>query len=72
MTEDCAERVLLERLLARPVLDPTQAVWGFTNRTDVITLGSGDRVVVQRYRRRQDAEHRLRVLRALLQSAADG
>lgn len=30
-----------------------------------MTLAGGDRVVVQRYRRRQDAEYRLRVMRAL-------
>jgi aminoglycoside phosphotransferase (APT) family kinase protein len=68
---DNSERVLIERMLARPVAEATQAVWGFTNRTDIVTLASGDRVVVQRYRRRQDAEYRLRVMRALRRPAAE-
>jgi hypothetical protein len=55
MATEEAERALIERVLARPVAAATQAVWGFTNRTDIVTLASGDRVVVQRYRRRQDA-----------------
>jgi aminoglycoside phosphotransferase (APT) family kinase protein len=71
MATEGSERALIERLLARPVADATQAVWGFTNRTDVVTLGSGDRVVVQRYRRRQDAAYRVRVMRALWRPAAE-
>jgi aminoglycoside phosphotransferase (APT) family kinase protein len=71
MATDESERALIERVLARPVADATQAVWGFTNRTDIVTLGSGERVVVQRYRRRQDAEYRLRVMRALWRPAAE-
>lgn len=57
--------------MARSVRDSAHARWGFTNRTDVVTLSDGDRVVVQRYRRRRDAEHRLRVMRALATPAAD-
>jgi aminoglycoside phosphotransferase (APT) family kinase protein len=71
MATDDSERAVIERVLARPVADATQAVWGFTNRTDIVTLGGGDRVVVQRYRRRQDAEYRLRVMRALWTRAAE-
>jgi aminoglycoside phosphotransferase (APT) family kinase protein len=67
---DDTERALIERALARPVADATQAVWGFTNRTDIVTLDGGERVVVQRYRRRQDADYRLRVMRALHAPAA--
>jgi aminoglycoside phosphotransferase (APT) family kinase protein len=66
-----SKRDLIERLLKRPVTRVTQAVWGFTNQTDIVTLAGGDRVVVQRYRRRQDAEHRLRVMRALWSTAAE-
>jgi hypothetical protein len=36
----------------------------------MITLDNGERVVVQRYRRRDDAEYRLRVMRGLRASAA--
>jgi hypothetical protein len=43
---------------------------GFTNRTDIVTLTDGSQVVVQRYRRREDAEYRLRVMRELRQPAA--
>jgi aminoglycoside phosphotransferase (APT) family kinase protein len=71
MATDESERALIERVLARPVADVTQAVWGFQNRTDIVTLGSGDRVVVQRYRRRDDAAYRLRVMRALWRPAAE-
>ena len=38
---------------------------GFTNRTDVVTLASGERLVGQRDRCREDAEYRLRGMRAL-------
>jgi aminoglycoside phosphotransferase (APT) family kinase protein len=39
--------------------------WGFTNQTDIVTLTNGERVVVQRYRRRDKAEYRLRMMQAL-------
>jgi hypothetical protein len=71
MAAEESKRALIERVLARPVADATQAVWGFQNRTDIVTLGSGERVVVQRYRRRQDADYRLRVMRALWRPAAE-
>ena len=60
----------LERLLGRPVANATKAAWGFTNRTDMVELDGGDRVVVQRYRRRADAERRLATMRALHDPAA--
>jgi aminoglycoside phosphotransferase (APT) family kinase protein len=66
-----SKRDLIERLLKRPVTGATQAVWGFRNQTDIVTLAGGDRVVVQRYRRRQDAGYRLRVMRALWTPAAE-
>jgi aminoglycoside phosphotransferase (APT) family kinase protein len=67
---EASERELIERALARPVSDETRATWGFTNRTDMITLDNGQRVVLQRYRRREDAEYRLRVIRGLQAPAA--
>ena len=57
-------RAPIERLLPRPVADAHRAAWGFTNRTGVVTLASSEREVLQRYRRREDAEYRLRVMRA--------
>jgi hypothetical protein len=44
MAADGSERALIERVLARPVAAATQAVWGFTNRTDIVTLDSGERL----------------------------
>jgi hypothetical protein len=67
---EASERELIERALARPVSDATRAAWGFTNRTDMITLDNGQRVVLQRYRRREDAEYRLRAMRGLRTPAA--
>jgi hypothetical protein len=71
MTTDQSERALIERLVKQPVADATHAVWGFTNRTDIVTLAAGDRVVIQRFRRRHDAVNRLRVMRALWTPAAE-
>ena len=65
MTAARSERDVIERLVGQPVTDPARARWGFTNRTEMVTLSNGDRVAVQRYRRRVDAERRLRVMRAL-------
>jgi hypothetical protein len=71
MATDESERALLEGELARPVAEATHAAGGFRNCTDIVTLGSGDRVVVQRYRRQRDADYRLRVMRALWRPAAE-
>jgi aminoglycoside phosphotransferase (APT) family kinase protein len=54
----------------RETADAEKAGWGFQNRTDIVALESGERVVVQRYRRRADAELRLRVMRVLSQPSA--
>ncbi len=59
------ERELIERAIGRPVAAAARAAWGFTNRTDMVTLAGGQRVVVQRYRRRRDAAYRLRVIQGL-------
>ncbi|MBV8941009.1 MAG: aminoglycoside phosphotransferase family protein [Solirubrobacterales bacterium] len=57
-------------VLEQVVAEATPAAWGFQNQTDIVTLGSGDRVVLQRYRRPEDAEYRLEVMGALRNSAA--
>jgi hypothetical protein len=44
---------------------------GFTNRTDVVTLASGERLVGQRDRCREDAEDRLRVMRGAVAGGRD-
>ena len=64
-------RDLIESVVGRPVVAVEKAVWGFTNQTDIIELAGGDRVVLQRYGRREDAEYRVRVMDALLQPAAE-
>jgi aminoglycoside phosphotransferase (APT) family kinase protein len=67
---DASAGTIIEHVLAKPVADAEKAIWGFQNRTDIVTLESGKRIVVQRYRRRADAELRLRVMLALSQPAA--
>jgi aminoglycoside phosphotransferase (APT) family kinase protein len=64
------ERVLIERVLGESVAHIRRAAWGFTNRTDIVTLTGGQRVVLQRYRNRDDVDRRLRVTRALQVPAA--
>jgi aminoglycoside phosphotransferase (APT) family kinase protein len=64
-------RELVERVLGRPVAGAARAAWGFTNRTDMVTLADGRHVAVQRYRRREDAAYRLRVMRGLSGPAAE-
>jgi aminoglycoside phosphotransferase (APT) family kinase protein len=64
------DQTVIERALARPVSGTAKAGWGFTNRTDFVTLGSGERVVLQRYRNPSDAAYRLRVMRGLWAPAA--
>ena len=65
------ERELIERALGRPVAATARAAWGFTNRTDMVTLADGQRAVVQRYRHREDASYRLRVMQGLSEPAIE-
>ena len=60
----------IQQLLGRPISSSERAEWGFQNRTDLVTLGTGERVVLQRYRRREDAEYRVRVMQGLHDPAA--
>ena len=71
MSIDNSDRVMIERMLARPVTDATKAGWGFTNRTNFVTLEAGQRVVLQRYRHRRDAGYRLQVMATLRAPAAE-
>jgi aminoglycoside phosphotransferase (APT) family kinase protein len=66
-----SERELIERALGRPVAAAARAAWGFTNRTDMVTLADGRQVAVQRYRRRKDAAYRLRVMQGLAGPASE-
>jgi len=60
-----ADRIRLEQIVGGQIMAIVPGRWGFTNRTDIVTLADGERVVVQRYRRRDKAEYRLRVMQAL-------
>jgi aminoglycoside phosphotransferase (APT) family kinase protein len=60
----------IEQLLSRAISSAERAEWGFQNRTDLVTLATGERVVVQRYRRREDAEYRVRAMDGLHGPAA--
>ncbi|MDQ6683476.1 MAG: hypothetical protein M3Y88_09440, partial [Chloroflexota bacterium] len=53
------DRAELSRAAGAQVVQAERAPWGFSNRTDLVTTAHGRRLVVQRYRRRRDAEHRL-------------
>lgn len=70
MSSSNADRIWLEQIVGGPIITMAPGRWGFTNRTDIVTLADGDRVVVQRYRRRKDAEYRLRIMQALQTPAA--
>ncbi|MFG1790252.1 phosphotransferase family protein [Nocardia sp. NPDC049149] len=67
---DSAEYGGLEQTLGQPIAESAPAEWGFQNRTDLLTLADGDRMVLQRYRDPDDAERRLRVMHTLLEPAA--
>lgn len=60
----------IERVLGHRLAEVTPAAWGFQNRTDIVELAGGERVVLQRYRRREDAEYRLRMIEGLQEPAA--
>ncbi|MBF6174408.1 phosphotransferase family protein [Nocardia blacklockiae] len=61
----------LERTVGQPVSEAMPAQWGQQDRTDMVTLADDTRVVLQRYRRRADAERRVRIMDALREPAAD-
>ncbi|MBF6330918.1 phosphotransferase family protein [Nocardia transvalensis] len=67
---DRADFGWLEETLGQPVSGVAPAEWGSQNRTDTVTLRDRTRVVVQRFRRRADAERGVRVLQALREPAA--
>ena len=64
MTADSDTREL-ERIVGRTLTSVTRARWGFANRTDIVTTAGGDQLVVQRYRDRELAAHRIKTMAAL-------
>src|SRR5215213_5137251 len=65
MTGDDNGGAVVDSALGEAVACVRRAAWGFTNGTDIVTLPGGERVVLQRYRRSDDAVRRLRIKRAL-------
>ncbi len=63
--DEAAELEILASLVGAPVVGAQRSGWGFENRTDVVTLTDGSRIVVQRLARSAMAAERLR-LAALL------
>jgi aminoglycoside phosphotransferase (APT) family kinase protein len=70
MSVNNSELAELEQIVGEPIYAVSPGRWGFTNRTDIVTLAGDRRVVVQRYRLREDAEYRLRLMQALHEPAA--
>ena len=62
--------VMCAVLSTRGVRGHEQAQFGFQNDTKFVTRRDGEKVVVQRYRRAQDAEYRIKVMDALREPAA--
>ena len=59
------ELQVLSTIVGAPVVAFERAGWGFENRTDIVTLADGRRLVVQRLTRRAQARGRLRLARIL-------
>jgi aminoglycoside phosphotransferase (APT) family kinase protein len=62
---DPVDHADLERLVGAPILAAERARWGFANRTDLVTLGDGRRMAVQRLQDPVAASRRLHVERVL-------
>ncbi|RJO79276.1 aminoglycoside phosphotransferase family protein [Nocardia panacis] len=67
---DRAQYDWLEQIVGQPIAESAPDAWGFRNRTELLTLADGERVVLQRYRGRASAERRARVMLALREPAA--
>lgn len=65
-----AQTKQLERIVGAAVTSVDRARWGFANRTDFVTTSDGERLVVQRYRDKLGAVHRLRAMDALAEPLA--
>lgn len=59
------ELAALSALVGAPVVAAERGRWGFENRTDIVTLVDGTRLVVQRITRRFAAPQRIALARAL-------
>jgi aminoglycoside phosphotransferase (APT) family kinase protein len=64
-TTNDTELQVLSAIVGAPVVAFERAGWGFENRTDVVTLADGRRLVVQRLNRRVQARRSLRLAQTL-------
>jgi aminoglycoside phosphotransferase (APT) family kinase protein len=60
-----SELEALSALVDAPVVAAERAGWGFENRTDIVTLADGRKLVIQRHTRRNQAPRSLRLAHML-------
>src|SRR5215207_6264236 len=65
MQTDLNDIVALAAIVGAPVIAVEPCGWGFENRTVIVTLDGGRRLVVQRIAGRAIARHKLRLARNL-------
>ncbi|HET9223476.1 MAG TPA: phosphotransferase, partial [Roseiflexaceae bacterium] len=65
MATNDAELQALSALVGAPVIAAERAGWGFENRTDIVRLADGRRLVIQRLARRAQAPRSLRLAHIL-------
>jgi aminoglycoside phosphotransferase (APT) family kinase protein len=64
-TTNDTELQVLSTIIGAPIIAFERAGWGFENRTDIVTLADGRRLVVQRLTRRAQARRSLRLAQSL-------
>jgi len=62
---DSADRLALGLIVGAPIVAVERCAWGFENRTDIVTLHDGRRLVVQRITNRSLAQQKVRLARLL-------
>lgn len=62
---DSADRLALGAIVGAPIAAVEHCAWGFENRTDIVTLHHGRRLVVQRITNRSLAQQKVRLARLL-------
>jgi len=65
MTDDRTDTEALSAIIGAPVVAAEPCGWGFENRTAIVTLEDGQRLVVQRINSRASAGHKLHLARVL-------
>jgi aminoglycoside phosphotransferase (APT) family kinase protein len=62
---DSLDRLALGKIVGVPIVAAERCAWGFENRTDIVTLEAGRRLVVQRITNRSLARQKVRLARML-------